>query len=214
MLRLTSQLETIAAVVLVVIGYQNIFFMQYFGFQEFPGFLSWLLILSGVYIGLFPFVKGPRDLGSSFVMVLIGVAGLYFGAELTMGTAGRMGPGYFPRLLSWLIIAIGIGVGSMALTVEGPPIDPPKFRPISFVLLSIVVFGYMMAYVGLIVTAFVMVLVAALARQEFKLGETIVLGLLMAVGTAVIFVYGLGQPLPDCPNGFRCTQWLPALWGG
>ena len=214
MLRLTSQLETIVAVVLVVIGYQNIFFMQYFGFQEFPGFLSWLLMLSGVYVGLFQFTKAPRDLGSSFVMVVIGIAGLYFGAELTMGTAGRMGPGYFPRLLSWLIIAIGVFVGAMALTFEGPPVEKPKLRPMLFVLLSIVIFGYMMAYVGLIVTAFVMVLVAALARSEFQLRETIVLGALLAVGTAVIFVYALGQPLPDCPNGFRCTQWIPSLWGG
>src|SRR3954451_13416837 len=172
MLRLTSRREFIAAIVLVALGALNILLAQATGFQGFPGFLSLLLILCGIYIGLLLITKAPRDLGTSFVLVLIGATGLYFGAELTMGTAGRMGPGYFPRLLSWLIIAIGIGVGSMALTVEGPPIDPPKFRPISFVLLSIVVFGYMMAYVGLIVTAFVMVLVAALARQEFKLGET------------------------------------------
>lgn len=210
MLRLTSQLETIVAVVLVVIGYQNIFLSQFFGIQEFPGFLSWVLILVGVYTGLLAFTKSPRDLGASFVMVFIGVAGLYFGAELTVGTAGRMGPGYFPRLLSWLIILIGAGVGAMALSLEGPEIERPKFRPMFFILLSLIVFGYMMDYAGLIITAVVMVFVAAFARRSINFRETVVLAVLLSLGTAVIFVYGLGQPLPDCPNGFRCTQWL---WG-
>src|SRR5204862_8262873 len=108
MLRLTSRSEFIAAIALVVVGAQNIFVAQAFGVEEFPRYVSWLLVISGFYLGVVPLVKAPRDLGSSFVMVLIGAAGLYFGAELTMGTAGRMGPGYFPRLLSWLIIAIGM----------------------------------------------------------------------------------------------------------
>ena len=41
-------------------------------------------------------VKSPQDFGSAIVIMLIGLAGLYFGKDLTYGTAGRMGPGYFP----------------------------------------------------------------------------------------------------------------------
>src|SRR5262245_49996076 len=55
-------------------------------------------------------VKSPQDFGSAIVFLLIGLAGLYFGKDLTYGTASRMGPGYFPYLLSWLIIAVGVGV--------------------------------------------------------------------------------------------------------
>ena len=53
-------------------------------------------------------VKSPQDFGSAILFLLIGLAGLYFGKDLTYGTAGRMGPGYFPFVLSWLIIAIGV----------------------------------------------------------------------------------------------------------
>ena len=45
-------------------------------------------------------VKSPQDLGAGLVFMLIGVAGLYFGSDLAFGTAARMGPGYFPTLLS------------------------------------------------------------------------------------------------------------------
>jgi hypothetical protein len=141
-------------------------------------------------------VKSPQDFGSAIVFLLIGLAGLYFGKDLTYGTASRMGPGYFPFLLSWLIIAIGVVVGFMSLTVEGPPIERPQLRPIFFVLLSVVVFGYLMSYVGLAITGVVMTLIAAFARRKFNLVESLALGIGLSIGCVLIFVYGLGQPLP------------------
>ncbi len=56
-------------------------------------------------------VKSPQDLGAGLVFLMIGGAGLYFGSDLTFGSSARMGPGYFPTLLSILIIAIGLAVG-------------------------------------------------------------------------------------------------------
>ena len=141
-------------------------------------------------------VKSPQDLGSAIVIILIGAAGVYFGSELTMGTAGRMGPGYFPRLLSWLIIAVGLFIGLKSLVVDGPPIQPPQLRPILFCLAAIILFGYMMKYVGLFLTGITMILVAAHARRNVKLIETLIFGVAMTLGTILIFVYGLGQPLP------------------
>lgn len=208
MLRLTSRHEFIAALVLIVIGAQNLVVAQTFGIEEFPRYFSWVMMLLGIYIGLVPFVKAPRDLGASFMMVWIGMTGLYFGAELTMGTAGRMGPGYFPRLLSWLIIAIGIFVGMMSLSVEGPAVQRPRARPIGFVMLSIVIFGYLMNLVGLFIAAIVVVLVAGFARKNFNIREMLLLGAILSIGTVLIFVYALGQALPDCPDGFRCTQYF------
>ena len=52
-------------------------------------------------------VKSPQDFGAAVVFLAIGVAGLYFGSDLAFGTSARMGPGYFPVLLSGLIIVIG-----------------------------------------------------------------------------------------------------------
>jgi hypothetical protein len=144
-------------------------------------------------------VKNPRDFGAALVFMIIGLAGLYFGADLTMGTAARMGPGYFPRLLSILIIAIGVFVGLKALVTEGPPIEAPKFRPMFFCLLSVIVFGYMIAYVGLAVTAVVMTLISAYARRSVNLLETAIFAVGMSLFTVLIFVYALGQPLPPWP---------------
>jgi hypothetical protein len=141
-------------------------------------------------------VRSPQDFGSAVVIILVGLAGVYFGSELTMGTAGRMGPGYFPRLLSWLIVAIGLFVGFKSFLIDGPPIEAPKVRPMFFVLAAIILFGYMMSYVGLAITAVVLVFVAAYARKNVNILETAIFSVALSIGTILIFVYGLGQPLP------------------
>jgi hypothetical protein len=141
-------------------------------------------------------VKSPQDLGAGAVFILIGAAGLIFGQELRIGSAARMGPGYFPLMLSVLIIAVGLIVGARGVTVDGPPVEKFQFRPIFFVLLSIVASGYLMSSVGLALTAIVVTFIAAFARSEINPRETFLLGAGMAIFAVVVFVYALGQPLP------------------
>ena len=141
-------------------------------------------------------VKSPQDFGAAIVFLLIGIAGLYFGRELTLWHRGAHGARLFSLLLSWLIIAIGVVVGLMSLSVEGPPIEAPQFRPMFFVLLSVVIFGYLMSYVGLAITGVVMTLIAAFARRNFNLFESLALGIGLSIACVLIFVYALGQPLP------------------
>lgn len=128
--------------------------------------------------------------------MLIGITGLYFGKDLTYGTAGRMGPGYFPFLLSIIIIALGAGIGVKSLFVEGPPIEAPVFRPLAFVVASIIVFGYLIDYIGLFLTAIALTFLAAYARKDVKVFETAIFAVGLSVGTVLVFVYALGQPLP------------------
>jgi hypothetical protein len=72
-------------------------------------------------------VKSPQDLGAGIVFVLIGAAGIVFGQDLAFGSAARMGPGYFPTLLSYLIIAIGLVLAVKSVTTDGPPIERIQF---------------------------------------------------------------------------------------
>ena len=141
-------------------------------------------------------VKSPQDLGAGLVFMLIGLAGLYFGSELAFGTAARMGPGYFPTVLSLLILAIGIIVGLRGLSVEGPPVEPVQLRPIAFVVAAILIFGVLIEFVGLALTAVLLTLLAACARRDVKLSETLLLGAGLAIFAVTVFVYLLGQPLP------------------
>ncbi len=141
-------------------------------------------------------VKSPQDLGAAVVFVAIGLAGAYFGKDLSFGTAGRMGPGYFPIILSWIIVAVGFVLGFTAVTVEGPPIEPVQLRPITVIIAAILVFGLLIGAAGLAIAAVLLTVLAAYARHDAKLGEAVLLGIGLAAFTVAVFVYGLSQPLP------------------
>jgi hypothetical protein len=141
-------------------------------------------------------VKSPQDLGAALVFVLIGLAGLYFGRDLSFGTASRMGPGYFPTWLNYLILVLGVGVGLKALAIEGPRIEPIQFRPILFIVAAILVFGFLVNAVGLALTAVLLTILSAYARRGVNLTETILLAMGLAVFGVIVFVYLLGQAVP------------------
>lgn len=141
-------------------------------------------------------VKSPQDLGAGLVFIFIGLAGIYLGKDLPMGTASRMGPAYFPVYLSYLIVAIGLIVGLRGLAVDGPPIEESRLRPILFIIAALLGFGVMIDQIGLALAAAIMTLIAAYARPNAKLLETLVLGAGLAIFSVLVFVYALGQALP------------------
>ena len=141
-------------------------------------------------------VKSPQDFGAGIVFLVIGLAGIYFGRNLAMGTPARMGPGYFPVMLSYLIVALGLLVGGRALAFEGPPIERIQLRPIFFVAASILLFGAVIDEAGLAITTVALTIVAAYARREVNLIETLILGVGLALFVIGVFVYALNQPLP------------------
>ena len=51
-----------------------------------------------------------RDIWAGALLAAFGVAALVFGADLAMGTARRMGPGYMPYGLAWLLVLCGAAV--------------------------------------------------------------------------------------------------------
>ena len=141
-------------------------------------------------------VRSPQDFGAAIVFIVIGLAGLYAGKDLTFGTASQMGPGFFPTWLNFVILAIGVATGVKALATEGPRIEPFQLRPILFIVVAIVIFGFLINAVGLALSAVLMTIFAAYARRRVKVTETILLAAGLAVFSVIVFVYVLGQAVP------------------
>src|SRR5688572_20823839 len=101
-------------------------------------------------------VKSPQDFGAGILFMLIGIAGIYFGKDLTYGTATRMGPGFFPIWLSWIIFGMGTILAVRGLAFAGPSVDIPQLRPLIGVIGAILVFGLLIARFGLPITVIVL----------------------------------------------------------
>src|SRR5262245_2446478 len=75
------------------------------------------------------------------LFVALGAIFAYESWMLDMGTALRMGPGYFPLLLAFVLLALGIVIIVQATRVKGEPFGPIAWRGMLLILPAPVVFG-------------------------------------------------------------------------
>lgn len=137
-----------------------------------------------------------KDLAAGVMFVGIGsffMGYAYF--NLRMGTAGAMGPGYFPVALGSLLMVLGTGVLLKAAGARNSPIGQISPRGIVFVTLSIIVFGFSVRTLGLVPALAGSTLLASLAsnRTTLRGGGFVTIG--MTVFCTFLFIYVLGLPI-------------------
>jgi putative tricarboxylic transport membrane protein len=146
-------------------------------------------------------IGNPKDFWSGAFAVALGVfAAAYAAVYLQIGTAQRMGPGYFPLCVGGIIAVLGVVLVLRSLRGEGPPIARFQWRPILLVLPASIAYGYLLKPLGLVAATLVLVLVAAAAGKEFRWKESVLLAVVLAVFSVGIFVYALGLPFPLWPE--------------
>ena len=124
---------------------------------------------------------------------------IVIGSNYALGTAARMGPGYFPRILGILLVTLGSLLALRALRLQGPPLPHLKWRPTLIVLGSVVVFGYIVEQAGLLISTVVLIVAASAASPEFRWKESLVSGIFFALLAIAVFVLGLKLQLPIWP---------------
>ncbi|CAN5860083.1 hypothetical protein BH11PSE3_BH11PSE3_05640 [soil metagenome] len=214
-----------------------------------------------------------KDLLSGLMFIVFGLTALYFGQKLALGTPVRMGPGFVPRMLSFILLSLGsiivlstlfrtadrrekerywipvaaltiaafafslipwgsafissnlLGPGSqqayktmglpfmvsallvidvvilLALVslfgrpgaVADDPVEAPKWKPITMVTIGIVCFALLFERAGLIPALVVLIFIASLGGEEFKLSEVIANMVVLSVMCTLVFKVGLGM---------------------
>jgi hypothetical protein len=144
-------------------------------------------------------IRNPRDFWSGVLFTLFGVGTLAIGSKYTLGTAARMGPGYFPRILGILLIVLGVTIALRALRVRGEAMPRFRLRPLVVVLGSVVLFGAIVRPLGVALSTVILIVVASAASSEFRPRESLVAGVLLAALAVGVFVIGLQLQLPIWP---------------
>ncbi len=137
------------------------------------------------------------DRGNALCGAIFIAFGAYFGlTALTMeiGTAFRMGPGYFPLVLAGVLVLLGGNIVANALRVEGEPIGAMAWRGMLFILPAPIFFGLTLRGLGFVPSIFLTVFIACFASIKMRLPAAIILSVLMTVFATAVFVYGLGLP--------------------
>jgi len=144
-------------------------------------------------------IRHPKDFYAGLLFIAFGIGAIVVGSNYTLGTAARMGPGYFPRILGMLLIALGAVLMLRALRLRGTPVPAFKWRPTLIVLGSVVLFGLVVEQLGLLVSTVGLIFGASAASHEFRWKEATLSGVFFALLAIAVFVLGLKLQLPIWP---------------
>jgi putative tricarboxylic transport membrane protein len=140
-------------------------------------------------------------------LMFIGVAalGLWLSRNYPIGTALRMGTGYVPRLLCWILMGLGAVVLVQGLReadsdrpAEGGAL--PRLWPILVVTASLVAFGLALERLGLVVAILLLIGIGSLAARGIKPWEAAATALGLILLSWAIFIEGLGLTIPIWPD--------------
>jgi hypothetical protein len=140
-------------------------------------------------------ITHPRDFWSGLIFGLVGLATVYFGRESSMGTATKMGPGYFPTVLGMLLALIGLALVVRAFITAGERIPRFALQPLVLVLGATLVFGLMIRGAGILVSVIALVLISAAASRVVVWRGAVALAVGLAGVSAIVFVKLLGLPI-------------------
>jgi hypothetical protein len=146
-----------------------------------------------------------KDVLSGLLFVAVALAGLWISRDYPIGTALRMGTGYVPRLLCWILLGLGVVILVQGLREAQTervlsPGDVSAWRPVVFVTLSLVIFGLTIERLGLVLSIFLLIAVGAVAARGLRVLETLAAAAVLIVLSWAIFILGLGLTIPVWPD--------------
>lgn len=147
-----------------------------------------------------------KDVLAGSVFLIISAIVAYGANSLQLGTSLRMGPGYFPLLLSGClaILAVLTILGGIRNASEENVVGSLALSRLVIITASVTAFILCLQGLGFPGTVFVTVLIASAASRQFHPGTSIALSLVISIGAWLIFAKLLG--LPFQPAGAWLTQ--------
>jgi len=146
-------------------------------------------------------VKIPlsTDLLSGLAFIGLGVFAIGYGWRYAVGTSARMGPGFYPRLVSLALIAVGALLVVRSIVKKTDGLGTIELRPVTLVLLGTALFGFLIERSGLVVSAVLLIVLSRLADRDFHPVEVLLLCLGLVLFTGAVFWYWLALPFRLLP---------------
>jgi hypothetical protein len=140
--------------------------------------------------------KSLKDLLAGLVFIAFGLAFGYASLGYDIGSALRMGPGYFPLFLSGILIVLGAVILVQGFfQTEESPISPTPWLALVLLVAALFIFGFTVRGLGLVPSLMITVFMSAFASRRTGVLGAIALTVGLTVVCVLIFVYGLGLPL-------------------
>ena len=138
-------------------------------------------------------IHGARkDLLAGALFVGLGLAFAITASTYEVGSALRMGPGYFPLVLGGLLVVLGITIAVKAFVAgEGSDLGPVPWKALVLIVTALLFFGYTVIGLGLVPSLLVTVFLTAMAGRQARVIPSAVIAVSLTALSILIFVFAL-----------------------
>lgn len=145
-------------------------------------------------------IKSQKDFWAGLMFIAFGILALVVSRDYPMGTALRMGPGYFPTYLGAVLIVIGAVTTGSAYRTEGEDIGKWGWRPLLWLSAAFAAFGLLIEEAGFVLALLALIVASSLAGRDTRPLELAVLIVVLIAASVGLFIYGLELP-------YRLSPW-------
>jgi hypothetical protein len=147
-------------------------------------------------------ILARKDVLAGLMFMAIAALGLWVSRDYPIGTALRMGTGYVPRLLCWILIGFGAAILVQGLREKDAPperISWWQLMPIVVVTTSLIAFALAIEQLGLVLSILLLVGIGSIAARDIRIWEALIAAVVLIALAWVIFIIGLGLTIPVWP---------------
>jgi hypothetical protein len=145
-------------------------------------------------------LRAPQDYFGGVVLMAMALFALWASSDLQGMHGFSFGAGTAPHMFGVLLLALGAAVAVVGVVSDGPDLAIYHWRGPLFVMLAIVAFAVSIRPLGLVISGLASFLISALGTPETRWVETLIVGVCLTIGCAVLFPYVLGLPMPLFPR--------------
>jgi hypothetical protein len=147
-------------------------------------------------------IRNKKDFGAGIMYMVFGLFFALNALNYEMGTAAKMGPGYFPFWLGALLTALGFFVLLKSISSKNTKEDIGtwNWKIVIWIAGSVVLYGLLLPTLGFMLSVFILVLVSASASHEFTWKSTVLNAIFLVTFTYLAFVQGLNLQFPLLPS--------------
>lgn len=158
-------------------------------------------------------MKNEKDFYSGLLFVVIGGAFAYGSINYPVGSTNNMGPGYFPMVLGWLLMVLGVVISMTGLIrtpaggSENHKVGTWAWRPLTHIIGANLFFGVLLCGLpsiglpsfGLITAVFGLILIASGAKERLHVKESLIVATGLSFACYLIFIVFIDLPIPLWP---------------
>ena len=151
-------------------------------------------------------LQKKRDYYAGGLMMVVGAIAGYIATTYDLGTLHEIGPGFFPLVLSVLLVVLGLAImatagrSSTMAAPHGPALHGdrvgPDWRGWPAIFFAVIAFVVLADFAGLAPATFACVFLAALGDRENDWKSAALLALALTAFAVVVLAWGLQVQMP------------------